>query len=34
MKTKISVHFIEKKSRENSHKLLPIYLRAIINKKR
>ena len=34
MKTKMSVHFIGKKSRINSHQLLPIYLRVIIDKKR
>jgi hypothetical protein len=34
MKTKMSVPFIGKKSRINSHQLLPIYLRVIIDKKR
>lgn len=34
MKTKMSVHFIGKKSRLNSHHLLPIYLRIIIEHKR
>jgi site-specific recombinase XerD len=34
MKTKLSIHFIGKKSRVNSHQLLPIYLRVTIDKKR
>jgi len=34
MKTKMSVHFIGKKSRVNSHQLLPIYLRVTIDRKR
>ena len=34
MKTNMSVHFIGKKSRVNSHQLLPIYLRITIDKKR
>lgn len=33
MKTKMSVHFIGKKPRVNSHQSLPIYLRVIIDKK-
>jgi len=34
METKISVHFIGKRSRMTRHKQIPIYLRVIINKKR